>query len=491
MNRASGLLLPVASLPSVSPIGDLGTGAERWIEFLRAAGQKYWAIIPLLIPDSVGSPYASPSAFAGNWQMVSPEQLARNGFIRGRTSAPVLGHQRVTYQAANIHGRKLLGQAWQRFLDQAPDRLHESFVAYQRNEAGWLSDYALYMAIKDRQGGKPWHAWPKALRDRQPGVLRTFQRVYQPEIDFFAFGQWLFDQQWRRIRRLANANGIRIIGDFAYSVAHDNVDVWRHRQFFQLHANGALGRVIGAPPDELNRSGQNWGLSAYNWDALRADRFDWWVRRMRRALVWCDLVRLDHFRGYRAVWELPSPGAPGSAGAWHPVPGDALLARLHHELRRVPAIAEDLGVITDDVIALRSKFRLPGMRVLQFGWSEDRPTFHHPAQYPKNSVAFSSTHDLPTLADWLSIAPPADVRRALQYSRKAPGSRTQKLLTVGMASPSRLFIAQAQDVFGLGARARVNQPGTTTGNWSWRLPAQLLTRTNARALLALTRQTGR
>lgn len=486
MKRSSGLLLPVSALPSTTAIGNLGIGAEKWLAFLKSSGQRYWALLPLLIPDSVGSPYASPSAFAGNWQMVSPEQLAAAGFLTPSHSKK-LSNASINYDRSNIEARQIIGQAWIRFLSHGAPAVRDEFFRYQQTERHWLADYALYMAIKDRFGGQAWIDWPKPFRDRHDGQLDKFRKKHKTEIGYFAFGQWLFDRQWRRVRKLAHESNISVIGDFPYAVALDNADVWRFKKFFKLQLNGRPRRVIGAPPDELSRQGQNWGMPAYDWPAFERDRFSWWIQRLRRALTWYDMVRIDHFRGYRAVWEISGLTTDARQGRWMPVPGEHLFGAFKKAFGRLPFIAEDLGMITEDVVALRNKLGIPGMRVLQFGFHDDRPTFHYPSTYPAHSVAYTGTHDLPTLKTWLRVAPAGDTQRALTYARVDKKNGVYGLIKAGLQSRSHLFIAQAQDLFQLGNTSRINRPGTKKDNWTWRLPLKLLTSSAAHELKALTK----
>jgi 4-alpha-glucanotransferase len=479
MHRSSGLLLPVASLPSPTGIGNFGLGARQWIDFLASSGVQIWAILPLLIPDSVGSPYASPSAFAGNWLFIQNEESSR----------PLLS-KRISYSRINRLQRQALGQSWTAFERTASAEERAAFQTFRKKERSWLNDYCLYMAIKDRQGGAPWYRWPAQLRRRDPGALGAFVRRHGHEQDFFAYGQWRFDQQWQELKRYAHSRGVRILGDLPYTVALDSVDVWRHPEYFKIESNGRLRFQIGAPPDVMNALGQAWGMPAFDWTRLEGDGFKWWVERFRRAYSLYDIIRLDHFRGYSGVWEIPAKAKDARAGYWTPVPGDALFRRLRQSFRRLRCIAEDLGLITDEVIAFRERLRFPGMRVLQFGYAEGYPSYHHPRHYARSSVAYTGTHDLPPLASWARTMPRAIVRRALAEA-PGPGSLSERLVASAFSSVSHYVIAQAQDIFNLGSKARINTPGTSRGNWSWRLSPRYLNAAHAKRLRALIKKSRR
>ncbi len=481
MRRSSGLLLPVASLPSQTGIGNFGIGAQRWIDFLAASGIQLWAILPLLIPDSLGSPYASPSAFAGNWLFIPGDEKPKGRFRSDRIRYPIVNQQQ----------RRRLGLAWNDFQSSTNARVRAQFEHYRFTERSWLNDYCLYMAIKDRQGGAPWYRWPAGLRQRDPGSLGAFVRRYGKEQDFFAFGQWQFEKTWSALKRYAHQRKIHILGDLPYAVALDSVDVWRHPEYFKIAHTGQARVQIGAPPDVMNASGQSWGMPAFDWTRLESDGFAWWLNRYERAQHLYDVIRLDHFRGYSSVWEIPANAENAQKGYWTPVPGDALFRKLRERFSRLNCIAEDLGLITDDVNAFRDRLGFPGMRVLQFGYAEGYPSYHHPCAYARSSVAYTGTHDLPPLAAWVRQMPRAIVRRALAEAPKSTHAPAQRLLASAFSSVSHLVIAQAQDVFGLGSKSRINTPGTTKQNWSWRLRPGLLTKGSARRLRALLRTTRR
>jgi 4-alpha-glucanotransferase len=489
MRRHTGILLPVASLPSPFGIGDFGPSAYRFVDWLAAAGQRVWEVLPLLVPDEYGSPYASLSSFALNWMLVSPEAL-----VAQRLLSPSVARrfrrtrERISYAQSNVEKRAVIGHAWFTFTS-TPSRAHaRSYARFVHQESFWLDDYATFQAIKDRFGGVPWWQWPAGLRDRRSHVLTRWKRAHRDEIDYVRFGQWLAHTQWHALKRYAHAHGVRILGDLPFFVPLDSVDVWVNPARVLLNSRRGMRVVSGAPPDLFQKNGQVWGDPLYNWQTMARERFAWWIARTGKALADYDDVRLDHFRGYHATWAVPLRAPNARSGSWLATPGDALLRRIRSCWPKRAFLAEDLGHITREVIALRDRFRLPGMRILQFGSRTHAMREHHPSRYPAHSAAYSGTHDMPTLREWRSRAS----REELTNLKRARMTNRERLLRVLLSSNSKTVMMQMADALDFGGEARINRPGTIdTKNWTWRLPPRRLSRTSAQALQRLTRSCGR
>ncbi|MFH1171617.1 MAG: 4-alpha-glucanotransferase [bacterium] len=490
MMRRSGIFLPIPSLPSRYGIGEFGPEAYRFVEGLHATRQRVWEILPLLIPDGVGSSFDSPSAFALNWMLVSPEVLLHQKLLsRSRAQAFERRRDRIAYGESNVEKRTLIGYALAAFRDRASPQQHRRFVRFQQRERWWLEDYALFMAIKDRHGGQPWWTWTSALRNHQTSALRKWTRRYHEEMAYFCFGQWIAHEQWQQVKRYANERGIRILGDLPFFVVHDSADVWAHQTLFQMTQKGKLTILSGAPPDLFYSRGQTWGNPLYAWKNHRRESFRWWISRFRKALSFYDELRLDHFRGYKATWTIPARSATAARGYWIRTPGEVLLRGVRALFPSARLIAEDLGKITPKVYQLRDRFGLIGTRVLQFGFHPLLRHLHHPETYPSKSAAYSSTHDLPTLREWMKKISSAE-RQNLQ--RVLPRPTLCGLLSLLYASKSDTVILPLHDLLGLGENARLNRPGRVEkNNWTWRLPPHALTRKTALALSAMTRKSGR
>ncbi|MFH1171431.1 MAG: 4-alpha-glucanotransferase [bacterium] len=474
MQRRSGILLPLASLPSRYGIGDFGPEAYRFVNWLHAAGQHLWEVLPLLIPDNVGSPFDSPSAFALNWMLVSPDMLVREKLLsRARASVYRRRKHRIAYSRSNIEKRAIIGHAWATFQDRASSTQRRRFAHFQQQERWWLKEYALFMAIKDRHGGRPWWTWPSHLRNHELSALGTWEKRHKEEVAYFCFGQWIAHEQWQQLKRCAHQRGIRILGDLPFFVVHDSVDVWAHQRLFRMTPNGKLILRSGAPPDLLRAQGQIWGNPLYDWHNHRREFFRWWISRFSKARALYDELRLDHFRGYEAAWAVPTRSASAARGYWIRTPGDVLLRKIRAAFPRLRLIAEDLGAVTSAVYALRDRFGLIGTRVLQFGFRSARRGLHTPASYPARSVAYSGTHDMPTLREWLAKSM-SDERQNVREVLPHPTPRGA--LQLLLASRSDTTIIPVQDVLGLGEHARLNRPGCVdTRNWTWRLERRMLT----------------
>jgi 4-alpha-glucanotransferase len=468
--RSSGVLLHPTSLPGPFGIGDLGPVAHAWVETLARASQRWWQVLPVGPTGYGDSPYQSPSTFAGNPNLISPERLAEWGLASAEdVAACEVPAGPANYEEVIPRKRVLLRRAWERFEDSdAPGEkrtFREWCVAHD-----WLDDFALFTAIKEAHGDKPWWEWPAPLARREPAAIRAAEYEYEVEIGAHRFAQYLFAEQWGELRDHAHNLGVKIIGDLPIYVAHDSADVWANPDLFLLDAVRNPVVVAGVPPDYFATTGQHWGNPIYDWKAHRKKGFQWWADRLAAALGMVDLVRLDHFRGLEAYWAVPSGDPTAERGEWRPGPGAALLDALREQLGGLPIIAEDLGFITKEVDALREQFRLPGMRILQFAFGGAVEWRFRPHRFERNVVVYTGTHDNDTTRGWFDKLTAEEQENFTQYVPDTAADPVRALVRLGWASVADLAVAPLQDLLGLGSVARLNTPGTKTGNWRWRLP---------------------
>ena len=465
--RSAGVLLHPSSLPGPYGIGDLGPTAFEWIDVLASAGQTWWQILPLGPTGYADSPYQGLSSFAGNTNLLSPDLMVADHLAELTDLGVSFADSIVDYAAVIPFKRQLARQAWER-LPQAAPVLRAEFDEFRQREAGWLEDFALFLALKDAHQGKAWSAWPPEYALRDPGALARAQRELREPINVHRFAQFLFFRQWQSLRDNARALRVGLIGDLPIFVAYDSADVWTHPELFQLDAGRRPTVVAGVPPDYFAATGQLWGNPLYDWDTLRQTGFAWWIDRLRAALRLVDVVRLDHFRGFQAYWEVPAGAATAVGGRWMPGPGDELLSALHKALGGLPLIAEDLGFITPEVDALRERFGLPGMRILQFAFGGAVERRFLPHNLARNVVAYTGTHDNDTTLGWYSGLTEGERSRLLRYVPGADLDASWSLIRLAWASVADCAIAPLQDVLRLDKTARMNRPGTTGGNWRWR-----------------------
>jgi len=469
--RAAGLLLHPTSLPSRYGVGDLGPGAVTFLDWAREAGQSVWQVLPLG-PTGMGqSPYNCLSAFAGSPLLISPERLGEDELLSAEEASWGAGEPTAEVDFARAEGARLaqLRAAWERFRRQPRSLLGEEFLAFRSapEQHRWLADWALFSTLKAAHAGREWSAWDLELRRREPAALAAARARANDEIDFHAWVQFLFFRQWEALRGEAEARAIRILGDLPLYVAHDSADVWANPELFQLDAEGLPTAVAGVPPDYFSATGQLWGNPLYRWDAMAREGFPWWIARVRHNLRLTHLVRLDHFRGFAGYWAVPAGEKTAVRGRWEPAPGRALFAALAAALGDLPLIAEDLGVITPDVVALRREFDLPGMKVLQFGFGRD--SSHAPHRHEARGVVYTGTHDNDTTCGWFAALPASDQRRVLDYVGGQASTIGWDLIRIAYTSVCDLAIVPLQDILGLGSAARMNTPGRAAGNWAWRL----------------------
>jgi 4-alpha-glucanotransferase len=477
--RSSGILLHPTSLPGPYGIGDLGPNAYRWIDFLDKSGTALWQVLPLGPTGYADSPYQCFSAIAGNPYLISPAKLIEDGLLNNNDleNQPVFPSNKVDYGIMIPWKVNLLQKAYQKHKKTGV--LSREFSNYREENQDWLEDFALFMAMKQAHGLKPWVEWPEALRDRQPQAITAFKDTNRAGIiEQHAFDQFLFSRQWTAVKAYANQRNIKIIGDVPIYVAHDSADVWRNPELFQLDAQGYPIVVAGVPPDYFSPTGQLWGNPIYKWDLHAKSGFAWWKQRMEMVLKQVDIIRLDHFRGFAGYWEVPGSETTAVNGRWMPGPGTPIFNALRDHLGELPLIAEDLGYITPDVIALRDQFHLPGMRIFQFGLEGGNDDPFMPHNYQENCVAYTGTHDNDTSAGWYTKASPDHQSFARSYlsldENPTDLEFTQSMINKLWQSVAVFTIAPMQDLLGLGTQARMNYPGTTSGNWQWRLEEKLL-----------------
>jgi 4-alpha-glucanotransferase len=470
--RSSGVLLHVTSLPGPFGVGDLGPAAHRWIDTLASAGQRWWQVLPVGPTGFGDSPYQSPSTFAGNPNLLSPEFLQRDGVASAAdVAACELPEGPVDYEAVIRAKRRLLAAAFARFRSGDAPPLREPFRQFCEREAAWLDDFALFMAVKARHGGAPWWEWPRPLALREPGALRQAAGELSAEVEAQRFAQFLFARQWAAVREHAHARGARLLGDLPIYVAEDSADVWAHPDLFALGAGRRPVLVAGVPPDYFSAAGQLWGNPVYDWGAHRRTGFRWWASRMRATVRMVDMVRVDHFRGVEAFWAVPAGEPTAKNGTWMPGPGGELLEAIRAALGEVPVVGEDLGFITPEVDALRERYGLPGMRVLQFAFGGAVEARFLPHRYARDLFVTTGTHDNDTTRGWFDKLTDAERRAYEEYAPEASREPVWALVRLAWASVADLAFAPLQDLLGLGSEARLNTPGTPSGNWRWRATA--------------------
>jgi 4-alpha-glucanotransferase len=473
--RRSGILLHVTSLPSRFGIGDLGPGAWEWLEALARARQTYWQILPLGPTVYGDSPYQCASAFAGNPNLISPELLVGDGLLSAEDIGGVaFPAQEVDYARVIEFKAHLTKLAWERFRGGAAAGLRGAFEEFCTQHAGWLDDFADYLALKQLHHGKNWREWPKALAKRRPVALRSLRRSEGHVVGLHKFRQFLFYRQWTDLRRRAAERGVRFIGDVPLFVALDSADVWVHPKLFEVDRQGHAQAVAGVPPDTFSPNGQLWGTPVYRWEAHRATGFAWWKARMRAAAEQVDVVRFDHFRGLESVWTIPGKSATAATGAWVPGPGAELLEAVREELGGLPVLPEDLGFITAEVEALRLRFGLPSMRILQFAFGGHRDDRHLPDHYDRHIVVYTGTHDNDTTRGWFGALSRRDRWKVRRYVPATEANIAWDLIRLAWSSVADLAIVPLQDVMGLGSEARMNVPGSSGGCWRWRFTKEML-----------------
>jgi 4-alpha-glucanotransferase len=476
--RASGLLLHVTSLPSPYGVGDLGSSAFSWIDRLHGAGQRWWQSLPLGPTGYGNSPYQPMSSFAGNALLISPGSLISDGLIQASDAESKFSADAVDYDSVIPFKRRLLETAWANFKAGRSARdLATAYADFCATQAHWLEDYALFRALKAKYRGAYYLEWPKELVQRSPSALAEARRELASQIDRVRFAQFLLFRQTDQLKEHAHANGIGLIGDLPFFVSPDSSDVWANPELFLLDEQHRPRFVAGVPPDYFSAQGQLWGNPVYNWDAARSTGYQWCIDRLRALLSHVDVIRLDHFRGFAAAWHVPAGATTAESGQWVPGPEASFFQAVQSELGYLPFIAEDLGLITADVQALRDQFRLPGMRVLQFAFDGHADNPYLPHNFVRNTVAYTGTHDNATTRQWYEELPDYQRQNFWSYLKRAPGTSADaapELMRMAWSSPAALAIAPLQDLLNLGSEARMNVPGRADGNWRWRVREDML-----------------
>jgi 4-alpha-glucanotransferase len=495
--RTSGVLLHVTSLPSPYGIGDVGPAAFSWVDRLQEAGQTWWQALPLGPTGLGNSPYASLSSFAGNALLVSPDLLIEDGLLTARDceEGRTLPKSAVDFEAVITFKHRLLELAWSNFSSSPHPVLQSEFDRFCSEQAHWLNDYALFRALKARHRGADFLEWPQELVRRDPTALARVRVELTEMIDQSRFAQFLLFRQGKRLKEYAQQRGIRLIGDLPFFVSQDSSDVWANPQWFLLDNHLRPRSVAGVPPDYFSADGQLWGNPVYDWDALRRSGYRWCIDRLKALLAHVDLVRLDHFRAFCAAWHVPPTAKTARGGQWVPGPGADFFAAVRSELGHLPFIAEDLGLITPDVVALRDEFGLPGMRVLQFAFDGNSANPHLPENYTANTVVYTGTHDNTTTRAWFDALPDNVRRSARSYAAQSGAETTAEVawdfIRLAWSSKAGLAIAPLQDLLNLGVEGRMNVPGTAAGNWGWRCTESMLDPSRFQRLRQLTFASGR
>ena len=476
--RASGLLLHVTSLPSPYGIGDVGPAAIAWIDQLYEAGQSWWQALPLGPTGYSNSPYQALSSFAGNGLLISPDWLIEDGLLRYSDCTEVsFSRTTVDYDAIIRFKHGLLEKAWTNFTNARPAELRVTFEQFCHEQRDWLEDYALFRALKIRYNGAYYLEWPTELIQRVPKALAQVRRELASQVDQVRFAQFLLFRQGERLKKHARAKGVRLIGDLPFFVSPDSSDVWANSGLFLLDDQRRPQFLAGVPPDYFSAQGQLWGNPVYNWDRLRETGYRWCIDRLRALLAHVDVIRLDHFRAFAAAWHVPAGSPTAQSGQWVPGPGADFFNTVEKELGGLPFIAEDLGLITADVHALRDQFQIPGTRVLQFAFDGNSDNPYLPHNYASNAVVYTGTHDNPTSRGWYEELPPYQRQNLWRYLNSPQHDSREvawDLMRLAWSSPAALAIAPLQDLLNLGAEARMNIPGRAEGNWSWRSTEELL-----------------
>jgi len=459
--RRAGVLLHPTSLPGGVGWGDLGPDARRFIDFLAGHGFSVWQMLPLGPTHEDGSPYHSLSVHAGNPLLISLERLGEDGWLDPHVAAAPAD------DPAGFR-RACLRNAHDRFASRAPMEDQRALSEFVYAERHWLEDYALYEALRTSHGGMPWWNWPAPQRDRDPKALAAAHARYATDISRVRFEQFVFARQWNELKEHAARQGVMLFGDLPIFVAHDSAEVWAHREYFQLDDDGQPRVVAGVPPDYFSAHGQRWGNPLYDWGRMEADGFRWWGDRLATDFRRFDLVRIDHFRGFDACWEIPATETTAIHGRWVEAPGEALFVSLRARFGALPLVAEDLGLITPEVIALRARHGFPGMRVLQFAFDGDAGNPYLPHNHDPESVVYTGTHDNDTTLAWFQDLTAGQQLRVIEYLGYPNEPMPQPLMRAALASIARLAILPMQDLLLLGHGHRMNTPGTSAHNWRWR-----------------------
>ncbi len=495
LKRSSGILLHITSLPSPFGIGDVGSAAYEFVDFLAASGHHYWQLLPLNPTDEAysHSPYSSFSAFAGNPLLISPELLEKEGYIdlKDFPKPKNISEEKVHFSAVQKYKEELFSAAYKNFRKK---KSITTFKTFCKEHASWLDNFSLYKALRKKYKKEPWFSWPAELRDRKPSALKKAEKELAEDIEKEKFIQFLFFSQWKWLMEYAHKKQVKLFGDIPFYVNHDSADCWANAAYFKLDPEKMPTHVSGVPPDYFSETGQLWGTPVYNWKEMHSNDFDWWVKRINQNLLLFDLVRLDHFRAFAAYWEVPAGEETAINGKWAKSPGNKFFGLLKREYPKMPLIAEDLGSLDKPVYKLLEKFKFPGMKVLHFAFGEDRiDNPYLPFNHKANSVVYSGTHDNNTSVGWFKNASKVDKKHLKDYSgQRVTVKNVHKVLhRMALASVGKLAIVPLQDLIGLGEEGIMNTPGTTKNNWSWRARPGQIPREQVKELKELNEVYGR
>ena len=493
MPRTSGILLHPTSLPGRFGVGDLAQEAFGFVDFLARSQQTLWQVLPLGPTGYGDSPYACFSAFAGNPLLISPNVLLEEGLLHADdlADAPAFPHDHVDYGGVIRFKMTLLRRSYDLFERRATRRQKDEFDQFCQEQASWLDDFALFMSVKSKYGGSVWSTWDRDIATRQPSAVDGCARALSEQMRFHKHAQYQFCKQWSGLKRYANERNIRIVGDAPIFVAYDSADAWANPDLFHFDEAGSPTVVAGVPPDYFSETGQLWGNPIYRWDVMAKRGYDWWIRRIRATLTLVDWIRLDHFRGFEAYWAVPAGSKTAVKGKWMAGPGADLFAALQASLGKLPVIAEDLGLITPEVQALRRRFGFPGMKVLQFAFSTNGTHPFLPHNYETNYVVYPGTHDNDTVLGWFQGLAQKERESVLRYLGTDGRDISWDLIRSALASVADMAVIQLQDILCLGSEARMNFPGRLGGNWIWRYEDHMLPDETIARLAELTDTYGR
>lgn len=477
--RSSGVLLHPTSFPGRYGIGDLGPHAYTFIDFLVESKQSLWQVLPLGPTGYGDSPYQCFSAFAGNPLLLSPDRLAADGYLPSSAleTVPHFPVSRTDYGAVIDYKEQLLRQAFGHYRRAGSAEQQTAFEAFCAENESWLDDFALFMAVKGhhvQQHGGVWNTWPEEIAQRTPAGMEKWRQKVREDVQYHKFLQFLFFEQWLALKRYANERGVRVIGDVPIFVAFDSADVWANPDLFFLEDDGSPSVVAGVPPDYFSETGQRWGNPLYRWERMAQDEYGWWTRRMEMSLTMVDVIRIDHFRGFEAYWEIPASESTAMVGQWVQGPGADVFQAIRDHLGELPIIAEDLGVITPEVEALRDRFDFPGMKILQFAFGGTQNSDFLPHTFAKNCVVYTGTHDNETTRGWYLNASDEEKDHVRRYVARSGDDIAWDMIRLALASVADMAVIPMQDLMDLGNEARMNFPSKESGNWQWRYTKNML-----------------